>query len=48
MVLKKLGSELREQFLDVIDYLGRQEGMQVQLSLALLHALALPSSVLLL
>jgi len=31
MVLKKLGSELREQFLDVIDYLGRQEGMQVLL-----------------
>ena len=32
MVLKKLGSELREEFLDVIDYLGRQEGMQVRIS----------------
>ena len=29
MVLKKLGHELREEFLEVIDYLGRHEGMQV-------------------
>ena len=33
MVLKKLGPELRSEFLEVIDYLGRHEGMQVSLGL---------------
>ncbi len=40
MVLKKLGPELRNEFLEVIDYLGRHEGMQVGDTLQALHTTA--------
>ena len=29
MVLKKLGSELRQDFLEVVQYLGEEQGMRV-------------------